>query len=291
MKKLLALTLAFLVVAVMGVSVMAANGNGNGNGNGNTDTVGAQTQVRARIRVMGALGNGLAISQSDPMDFELLRLGVAGYRVYTSANETAVRVGILHFGEDKYKLKDITIGNGSITANIYDVDDSNVGSIAVDSYVKGNREIWAGPLTLNDVTYNAYIIQQPRSLKATEKARRVFSYCEDHPTRCLGVMKGIGNIICDPEQEGNTCRERIQTYCEQNPDDRKCEALHLAYCRVHLEDADCRAQLMERCKQNLSEEACNKLGGLYDKIVEKRPQAFQKAPEWLRVLRNRIKGG
>jgi hypothetical protein len=286
MKKLLALTLAFLVVAVMGISVIAQNGNGNND----TDTVASQTQVRARVRLMGALGNGLAISQDDPMDFELLRVGIAGYRVYTSANETLVRVGILYFGEDKYKLKDITIGNGSITANIYE-NNASIGSLAIDSYVKGDKEIWAGPLTLNDVTYNAYIIQQPRSLKAAEKASKIFGYCEEHPAGCLRAMQAIGNIICDPEQEGNTCSESIQTYCEQNPDDRKCEALHLAYCRVHLEDADCRAQLMERCSQNLSEEACNKLGGLYDKIIEKKPQAFQKAPEWLRVLRNRIKGG
>ncbi len=136
------------------------------------------------------------------------------------------------------------------------------------------------------MTYNAYIIQVPRKLKAVEKARRVFDYCEDHPARCLGVMKGIGSIICDPEQEGTSCRDKIKTFCESNPEDRRCIALRLAYCRFNLDDADCRADLMEVCKQNADDESCEKLGTVYDKLAGKRPQAIRKIPQWYRRFRS-----
>ncbi len=276
MKKLLALVITLLVLAV---PVMAQQ-------------LGAQKALSARIHKMGAFGNGLAISQTDSMDFELLKVGIAGVKVGTTDEAAEVRVGILYFGEDKYRLKDVEIGNGSASANIYDSEGTQIGSISVDSYPRGDKEVWAGTLTLSDAAYNAYVIQAPRIVKAVEKAYKVFDYCKNNPVKCKAAMRAVGNVICDPEGEGTTCRDRIKTFCENNPEDRRCVALKLAYCRLHLDDADCRASLMDKCKENYNEEGCEKLGTVYNKIIEKRPQVAQvveKAPAWFKTVRDRIK--
>lgn len=276
MRKLLTLAIALLVIGVIGASTMAQQPT-------------LISAAHANVRTRGAFGSGLAISQTDPMDFELIKVAVAGVAVSLADEAKVVKVGVLHFGEDKYRLRDVEIGNGTASANIYDTEGTQVGSVSLDSYPKGDTEIWTGELSLNDEKYNAYVIQVKRLVKAVEKARRVFSYCENHPAQCLRVMRGIGNIICDPEAEGTTCRERIKTYCENNPEDRRCIALRLAYCRIHLDDADCRGELMEKCKENVNDEACEKLGMVYGKIVEKKPQVVKNAPQWFVTVRNRIK--
>ncbi|UCC91719.1 MAG: hypothetical protein JSV39_00385 [Candidatus Aenigmatarchaeota archaeon] len=272
MKKLLALAIALIV---MTVPVMAQQA--------------VPIAAKARIHKMGTLGSGIAISGTNPMDFELLKIGVAAVKV--GAEDTAaVRVGILYFGEDKYRLKDIVIVNGTATANIY-YNGTQVGSISLDSYPKGDKEVWAGTLTLNGETYNAYVIQAKRLVKAVEKARRIFGYCEDHPAQCLRVMRGIGQVICDPEGEGTNCRERIRTYCENNPDDRRCVALRMAYCKQNLDDADCRAEFMERCKENVNEEVCDRLGEIYNQAIQKKPEFVSKLPDWFRRVSERIREG
>jgi len=278
MKKLLALVIALFVVGVAGISAMAQQ-------------VGAQGKLNARIHKMGAMGNGLAISQSDTMNFELIKVAFAGVRVGLLDETAEVLVGVLHFGEDKYRLKDVEIGNGSSSANIYDSSGANVGSISLDSYPKGDREVWAGTLTLNEETYNAYVIQAPRVIKPVEKAGKIFDYCKNNPAKCKAVMKAAGSIVCDPEKEGTSCRDKIKSFCEQHPDDNRCKALKLAYCKIHLDDADCRAEIMEKCKANLNEEVCRKLGNIYNKVVQKSPQVISRAPQWFKTIRERIRSG
>jgi len=280
MKKLTALAIALLVIGMAGIAATSARAD---------ETVGAQAQVRARIHTMGALGNGLAISQTNPMDFELLKVGIAGVSV-TDANgtETVVKAGVLHFGETKYRLKDVVIGNGTATANIYDINGTTqVGSISLNSYVKGDKEVWAGTLTLNGVTYNAYVIQAARVWKAVEKAEKVKDYCENNPIKCKAVMKALGNILCDPATDGS-CRDKIKTFCEQHPDDNRCKALRLASCALNLEDANCRQDIIENCKNNTDNVICDKLANMYNKYVEKRAGVMQNAPAWLKAVRNRI---
>ena len=269
MKKLFVLTIALVFVAILVVQQSGAQ------------------QVSARIWTRGAFGNGLAISQSDPMDFELIRIGVAGVKITMDENETIRKIGILHFGEDKYSLRDVVMGNGSVTADIY-YNASQVGSLALDAYVKGDREMWAGTMTLNGENYNAYVIHAPRILRPVEKARRIHEYCKNNPVRCRAVMKAVGNIICDPEAENVTCRDKIQTFCEENPDDNRCKALRLAYCKTHLEDSACRAEIRGVCENNATENACNVLGEVYNRNIEKNPQVVRKAPRWLITVRNRI---
>jgi len=274
MKKLFVLATALLIVGIS-VSVMAQD-------------IIIAPKANAKIWTRSAFGSGLAIYQSDPMDFELIRIGIAGVKFVSGENETIVKAGILHFGETKYRLRDVVIGNGSATANIY-YNDSQVGTIAVDSYAKGDREVWAGTLTLNDKTYNTYIIQVPKIMRAVEKAERTFEYCKNNPVRCRAVMKAVGNIICNPEAENVSCRDKIKTFCEEHPDDRRCKALRLAYCKIHLEDSTCRAEIMGVCQNNATENACSVLGTVYNKNIEKRPEALTNAPEWFKTVRERLR--
>ncbi len=274
MRKMLALVMALIIIGVTGSSVMAQQ-------------LGVQTAVRARIHRMGAFGNGIAISTEDPMDFELIKVAIAGVKVGIWEESAEVLVGVLHFGEEKFRLKDIEIGNGTARAQIYDSDGEKVGSISLDSYPKGDREVWAGTLTLREANYNAYVIQVPRKVKPLEKATKAFEYCKNNPEKCKAAMKAVGSIICDPQTDGN-CRDKIRTFCEQHPDDNRCRALKLAYCKLHLDDAECRAELMKRCKENLDDEVCERLGNVYSRIIEKRPEIankiIQRTPTWFRKV-------
>lgn len=277
MKKLLVLAIALLVIGATGISAFADD----------NDTVGKQVKAQARIHKMGALGNGLAISQDDSMNFELLKIGIAAVKV-GEEDTAAVKVGVLYLGEEKYRLKEVEIGNGSASANIYDADDEQVGSISLDSYPKGDKEIWAGEMELNDEDYNAYVIQAKRSVKTVEKAAHAFEYCKNNPDKCKAAMKAVGQILCDPETDEN-CRNRVKTFCEGNPEDNRCVSLRMAYCKQNLDDADCRAEFMERCKQNVNEEVCDKLGEVYNRAMQKRPEFMEKAPDWFKKASERIR--
>jgi hypothetical protein len=277
MKNLLVLTVALLAIVMAGATVMA------------DETVGAQTQVRSKIQTMGALGYGIATSQSNPMDFQLIKIGVAGVRVEKTEGEINVKVGVLYFGETKYKLMNVSIGNGTAAADIYDINDTvQKGTISLNAYVKGDREVWAGTLTLDGATYNAYVIQVPRVLKAEDKADDVKEYCKNNPVKCKATIKAVGSIICDPEKEGTSCSEKIKTFCSQNPDDNRCKVLRVAYCKLHMDDSNCRAEVLERCKQNSTAAECDKLVNMYEKYAEKNTEAVKKAPEWMKTVRNRV---
>jgi hypothetical protein len=276
MKKLLALAIAVLVLGMTGASVMAQQ----------AQQVGAQNMARAKIRTLGTLGSGLAVSQSDPMDFELIRVGIAGVRLTVSDAEEDMNVGLLYFGEDKYRLREVVIGNGTVSASIY-LNDTNVGSLNLDSYPKGDTEIWAGPLSLEGAEYNAYVVQVRRMLKAAEKAENVKDYCTNNPERCMAAMKAVGQIICDPATDGN-CRERLKSFCEQYPEDNRCKAVSLAYCATHLNDSMCRNEIMERCRANTDDENCERLVSVYENRVEKAQEIMEKAPAWVQTVRQKI---
>jgi len=284
MKKLFVMAIALLVIGVTGAAVMA------------DETLGSQGQVSARIKTMGALGYGIATSQSNPMDFQLIKVGIAGVSV-TDANgtETVKKAGVLHFGETKYRLKDAVIGNGTATASVYDVNGTTqLGSLSLNSYIKWDREVWAGALTLNGVTYNAYIIQAPRVWKAEETADKIKDYCQNNPVKCKAAIKAVGSIICDPEGEGNNCAEKIRTFCGQNPDDNRCKVVRWAYCKLHLDDANCRAEIIEKCK-NITDGTisndnaiCDKLANMYNKYAANRAEVMKNAPAWLKAVRERV---
>ncbi|MCK5023459.1 MAG: hypothetical protein KAS04_04775 [Candidatus Aenigmarchaeota archaeon] len=275
MKKIIAIVMALIFVVGAGAAVAVEE----------PTLLGAQNANKYKIHKMAALGNGLAISQSDPMDFELLKVGIAGVKINLVDEETELRVGVLYIGEDKYRLKDVEIGEGSTSANVYD-GETLVGTISLDSYPKGDKEVWAGTLTINEVTYNAYVIQATRKVKPVEKAAKALSYCKNNPEKCRAAMKAVGNIICDPAT--NDCSDKIKTFCENNPEDARCRKLHFEFCAENLDDADCRAEIMEKCKENFNEEKCEGLGALYNRVAEKRPELAARAPAWVKSIRNRI---
>ncbi len=275
MKKVLILAIALIAVMAAGISAAAQEA-----------TVIAANPSKS-IWIRGAFGNGIAVSDSDPMDFELIKIGIAGVRFVSDDSESIVKTGVLYFGEDKYRLRNVMIGNASVSADIYD-NDTQAGTISLDSYLKGDREVWAGTLTLGQETFNAYVIQVPKVLKAVEKARRIYQYCKDNPLDCRRAMIAVGNIICDPEDEGTTCWERIESYCEENPDDNRCKALRLAYCRIHPEDAECRAEIAGVCRNDATDNACKVLTAVYNKNIQKRPTVAAKMPQWFHTVQARI---
>ena len=274
MKKLMAAAIALALVVFAFAPVRA-------------DVVGGQNPVKATIRTMGALGNGLAISQSNPLDFQLLKIGVAGVSLAYSGSEETVKIGVLYFGEDKYRLKNATLGNGTASANVYD-NETLVGSISLTSYPKGDTEIWAGTLTLNGTAYNAYVIQAKRDAKPVEKAENVKEYCTNNPEKCKAVMKAVGQILCDPATDGN-CRDKIKTFCEAHPDDSRCKKLDLAFCALNLNDSTCRQQIIQACQlnatgsnndTNVTSDACERLGNLYEKKMGNATGFLKHLPDW-----------
>lgn len=276
MKRMFAFSLVLLVLAAVAVSGASAQ-----------QPVLISANSRARIHRMGAFGNGLAISQSDPMDFELLKVGIAGVKVGLADETAEVRVGILYFGEEKYRMRNVEIGNGTASGDIYS-NDTVVGTISLDSYVKGSTEIWAGTLSLDGDDYNAYVIQISRALKAVEKAVKAFDYCRNNPERCRAAMQAVGNIICDPVTDEN-CRNRIRSFCEGNPEDSRCKRLKYEYCKDNLDDAECRAEIMEACRANYNDVVCEKLGNIYNRFAEKMPAIANTAPTWLKAVTARIR--
>jgi len=276
MKKIFAVSLVLFVLGMIAVSGVSAQ---------QPSLISANNQIR--IHRMGVFGNGLAISDSDPMDFELLKIGIAGIKVGLLDDSAEVMTGVLYLGENKYRLREVVIGNGSSSARLYDADGENVGSISLDSYPKGDTEIWAGTLSLSGRMFNAYVIQVPRVERAMEAASKIHEYCKNNPVRCRAAMQAVGQIICDPTD--GTCRNRISDFCEANPEDNRCKRLKYEYCKENLDDAGCRAQVMETCKANLNDVVCERLGGIYDKFAEKRPTVANQAPAWIKAVTARVK--
>jgi hypothetical protein len=276
MKKLLAVAVALVVIGITGATALA------------DESVGMQNRVSARIQTMGAMGNGLAISQTNPMDFEMLKIGIAGVRVAVSDAEETVNIGVLYFGETKYKLRDVVIGNGTASASVYDANNASAGSITLSSYPKGDTEIWAGTLSLNGTSYNAYVIQAKKLFKPAEAADNVKEYCANNPAKCMATMKAVGSIICDP-QANETCSDKIKIFCESHPDDNRCKVIGMAYCGTHLNDSTCRAEITDKCKQNSTVEQCDKLTEMYDKHIEKTQNVVGKVPAWMNSVKERLK--
>lgn len=274
MKRSTTLVIAFLMIGITGLLVLAQQ-------------AWADSTAQNKIRTLGVMGYGIAISQSDPMNFEFVKIGVAEVDVNASGIEKTVKVGILYFGNDKYILKDAVIGNGTAAANIYQ-NDTQKGSVSLNSYIKREKEVWAGTLTLNEQTYNMYVLQVQNIWKPAEKADKIKEYCDNNPVKCKAVVKAVGGILCDPEKEGASCRDKIKTFCEQQPDDNRCKVLGIAYCRLHLEDANCRQALIDKCKENSTDAGCDKLVNVYNNIEKRTGNLIKNAPNWLKSVKARI---
>lgn len=193
------------------------------------------------IHILHTLGKGVAISTTDPTDFKVVRVGIATVRILGEE----LRVGVMFLDTTRYKLKDIVVGNDTATGSIYS-NNTQAGSFDLTLVLKGNNRIWTGSLNVNGQSYNAYILEAERRIKPVEMEERVGEFCSKYPAKCGTIARGVA-------------RERIKTYCRDNPRDPRCKALLRAYCMRNLQDIRCREVFKKYCEENPFSEACLKV--------------------------------
>ena len=202
------------------------------------DNLGSQSMFKPQIKTFGILGKGIASLPSDPLNFKIVKAGVGTVRMTVLDQQTEITAGVLFLDDQRYTLKNIVIGNGSASADIY-INDTQHGSLSLTSVIKQETEIWAGTLTLDGTTYNTYIMGGHRAIKATELKEKVSEYCSENRT------------------DGN-CRGKIEDFCESNPTDTRCLALFKAYClrKNNMDDSRCREFMLSWCKDKNETEDC-----------------------------------
>jgi hypothetical protein len=201
-------------------------------------SLGSQSMFRPQIKTFGILGSGIASLPSDPLNFKIAKLGVGTVRLIVLDQQTELTVGVLFLDDQRYTLKNIAIGNGSASADIY-INDTQHGSLSLTSVIKGNMEIWAGTLTLDGTTYNTYILGGYRPIKAAELKEKVSEYCSENRT-------------------DRNCGGNMEAFCESNPTDTRCLALFKAYCLRgnNMDDSRCRQYMLTWCKDRNETEEC-----------------------------------
>jgi len=249
MRKLIAIALAF----VLGIASLSL----------------AQVSLNPRIEILHVLGKGVAISSTNSNDFKLLKIGVARVIVGLAGNETEVSVGILHLDTDAYRLRNIQVSNGTATAAIYS-NETMVGSLSLMSTTKGDHLLWFGTITINNQSWNVYVLESERKVKPQEAAEKIENLCRDFPERCADVARGIGKGFCEKVGD-RSCREKIREFCEKNPTDRRCMAVFRSFCKENLEDERCRKELKEFCHENPTDEKCTNFCARYPRVCGPTP--------------------
>jgi len=211
-------------------------------------------QAIYRIKTLGILGKGIAISTTYPEDFKLIKIGIGTVTVELLGEETDLTIGVLFLDDDKFKLKDVEMGNDTASGKVFS-DDEEVGSFSVSLTIKNEQEIWYGTLTVNDENYNIYILEAERQIKPLEFATKVKNLCDEYPEKCSDIAKGIGQGYCE-KVEDRSCREKIEEFCEEHPDDRRCMAVFRFFCKGNLDDKRCRQELKQFCAKNPDDESC-----------------------------------
>ena len=220
-----AILIAVAAMLILAVPVLAEN-------------LGSQSMFKPQIKTFGILGKGIASLPSDPLNFKIVKLGVGTVKMTVVDQETELTVGILFLDDQRYTLKNIAIGNGSASADIY-INDTQHGSLSLTSVIKGETEIWAGTLTVDGITYNTYVLGGYRPIKAAELKEKVSEYCSEN-------------------SKDRNCGGKIEDFCESNPTDTRCLALFKAFClrKNNLDDSRCRQYMAEWCKDRNETEDC-----------------------------------
>jgi hypothetical protein len=187
------------------------------------------------IETFGILGKGIATLSSDPMNFKIVTAGVAKVKVPVNGTDAMVTIGILTMDDQKYRIKDVVMGNGSVSGNLY-LNDSQVGSISLSSVMKGNMEIWAGTITADGTSYNAYVLEGSRPVNNQELKEKITDYCNE-----------TGN-----------CSQGTEAFCQSNPTDTRCLALFKAFCLRgnNMDDSRCRQYMLDWCKDRNETDDC-----------------------------------
>ncbi|UCG95700.1 MAG: hypothetical protein JSV92_01460 [archaeon] len=193
----------------------------------------AQSTASYRIGAYLLLGKGIASSPDDSMDFLIVKIGIAKL---VADNETEYGAGIIKVDEEKFRLGDIETEEGYIEGDIFE-NGTDIGYFDLTSVMKGDTEVWAGEMIFRGTRYNLHVIQGTRPIKAGELKDKVASYCSN--------------------STDSNCREKIQDYCKNNPDDSRCRALFRAYClRNNMDDMRCRQAFAEWCEDNPENKYC-----------------------------------
>jgi hypothetical protein len=192
------------------------------------------------------LGKGVAVNPSNSQDLHIVKAGVAQLTVSLSGASSDVSLGVLFFDDSKYVLKDLTIGDGTTSGNIYN-GTSMIGSFSLNLVSKPSDDIWSGTLTLSGQNYNAYILAAHRNYTASEEGASVSDYCKNHAT-------------------DQNCRGKVEDFCTSNPQDQRCQSLLHNYCKSHLSDGRCREELKKYCRNNTSESNCSEFCTKYPKV-------------------------
>jgi hypothetical protein len=201
--------------------------------------LGAQSMsLRPVITTFGILGKGIASSPSDPLNFKIVKAGIGTVRVYVLDQQTELTVGVLFLDDQRYTFKNIVIGNGSASADIY-INDTQHGTISLTSVIKGNTEIWAGTMSVDGASYNTYILGGYRPIQPVELKEKVSEYCSENAT-------------------DHNCGGKIQDFCQNNPTDMRCLALFKAFCltKNNMDDSRCREFMVDWCKDKNDTNDC-----------------------------------
>ncbi len=188
--------------------------------------LGEVKSVDTQIKSIIHLGKGLAISTSDPKDFSTVKLGLGSVVFRNGTVNKTMTSGVMFVDEQKYKVRNITIGEGVLSGKLY-LNTTEVGSFSVAESQKGERDVWTGTLELNGKSYNLYVIELKRDFKPAELREKVADYCREN--------KGDVN-----------CREKIHEYCQNNPDDNRCISLAKSFCKDLTGDARCKQRMMKQ---------------------------------------------
>ncbi len=214
------------------------------------DNLGGQTtSATPVIDTLGFLGKGIASLPSDPTNFKIVKVGVAKMTVVINNTETKVTVGILFLDDEKFKVRNVVIGNGSATGDIYR-NDTQAGSISVKSIIKGDTEVWAGTLTLDGTLYNVHILQAQRAIKKAELKEKIRDYCNE-----TGNCSGAIESFCESNPTDTRCLALFKAFCirKNNMDDSRCRDFMVGWCKGAPEDTNCRLYAIEQSAKYCSE--------------------------------------
>ena len=193
--------------------------------------------VKPTLKVLGFLGKGIAVSPSDPMDFEIVKAGLGVFVVPTHSNSTEYKVGVLFLDDVKYKLRGVTVEDGAASGKVLDTNNTEVGSFNVSSVDKGSVEVWAGALIINGKTQYLYLVGLPRPIKPLELKNKIVNYCKIHTN-------------------DTRCANKTADFCQKNPDNKKCKEIFKDYCSTHMVDARCRNFISSYCKEHPEIDNC-----------------------------------
>ncbi|MEM5799911.1 MAG: hypothetical protein QXZ43_04590, partial [Candidatus Aenigmatarchaeota archaeon] len=110
------------------------------------------------ITKIGALGKGMAISITDPLDFKIAKIGLVQVQVNFSGQILNRDTGLLWLDEEKYQLKNATIEKSAVSADVY-LNGSLIGIVNLALVQKNDTPIWVGKLSINSKEYNLYLLE------------------------------------------------------------------------------------------------------------------------------------